>query len=36
LYRKAELTVSAHNKTADQVALEIASLLGLRVANHGK
>ncbi len=35
-YRKAELTVNAHDKTADQVALEIASLLGLRVANHNK
>ena len=36
LYRKAELTVNAHDKTADQVALEIASLLGLRAANHGR
>lgn len=36
LYRKAELTVNAHDKTADQVALEIASLLGLCLANHGK
>jgi shikimate kinase len=36
LYRQAELTVNAHDKTADQVAQEIASALGLRTANHGR
>ena len=36
IYRNAELTVNAHDKTADQVAQEIASALGLRDANHRK
>ncbi len=35
-YRKAELTVNAHDKTADQVAQEIASTLGLRATHHGR
>jgi shikimate kinase len=35
-YRQAELTVSAHDKTAEQVAQEIASTLGLRVTNHDR
>lgn len=36
LYRKAGLTVNAHNKTADQVAQEIAAALGLRTANPSR
>ena len=35
IYRNAELTVNAYDKTADEVAQEIASALGLRVVNHG-
>jgi shikimate kinase len=36
VYRRAELTVRTHEKTADEVAQEIASTLGLRVAKYGR